>query len=71
MRTWKRFAHWLSEHELSGTEAAELLGYSTSTINKVAKGDRRPGIELALRIEDATRDWEHGPIAARDWVEAA
>lgn len=47
----------------SQAAAARILGCSDGAISKIKLGKKKPGRELALRIED----WSRGLINPRDW----
>lgn len=66
--TRERLAGWLKMRDLSQERAAKLLGCSQSMVSAVLVGSRHPNLELAVAIEDNTKDLESGPIRARDWV---
>ncbi len=54
----------------TGTRQAELakrVGVSFGHMSALVNGDKTPGLELAVRIEDATE----GRVPARSWVPAA
>jgi hypothetical protein len=57
----------------SQSELAELLGCSTSFVNKCELRKRRMLGASAFALEDLTGSaprhiWDEGPIKARDWV---
>jgi plasmid maintenance system antidote protein VapI len=45
---------WIQRSRLQKQEAAALLGVSKSDIRKYIGGDRRPTLDIAVRIEAAT-----------------
>lgn len=45
-------------------ELAKRVGVSCGYMSELVKGDKTPGLELAVRIEDATG----GAVPARSWV---
>jgi plasmid maintenance system antidote protein VapI len=53
---------WMVRMRLTQGEAAELIGISRVTLNQYLNGDKRPGLEAAVRIEDATG------ITGRSWL---
>lgn len=65
------FARWVAsqgpDRKSQLEAAAEALDVSVSMIRKLLAGERGPGLDLAFRIEEATKR----RIRARDWVEAA
>ena len=46
-------AEYLTEHK-TATALAAKVGCEVSTITRIAKGDRSPSLDLAVRIERAT-----------------
>lgn len=52
---------WMEERGRTIRQAAEVFGCSFSTLKHILNEYRRPGIELARRIE------EHTGIAANRW----
>jgi len=63
LREW---VSWVGSQE----QAGERAGCHQTTISKMLRGEN-PGLALACRLEEATADWPHGPIAAREWVVGA
>lgn len=61
----------LSEHlrgaRISQKAFAAMIGVDPSIVSKLLNGSARPGLELAVRIEDATG----GAVPARSWVSKA
>ena len=66
-----RFAQFIDDHTLSQRSVSEKLGCSQGLVSKIRLGQRSPGLDIAFRIERLTRDWEHGPILASEWVTEA
>ena len=54
---------FLVETKQSATDLASAMGCETSTITRLLRGERRPSLDLAFRIEQATG----GRVAARDF----
>lgn len=65
----ERFHRWTKSTGLSQERLAERLGCSQSLISAVARGDRRPGVDLVHAIERATEGWDGGQIRTEEWVE--
>lgn len=57
----RRLGEWLAKTGLTGRQAAQLIGLHWAHFSQVINGHRRPGLDLAFAIEDATH------IDARDW----
>jgi len=45
-------------------EAAARLGVTRTHLDRLCRGDRRPGLDLAIRIERLSK----GAISAAEWV---
>lgn len=60
----KLLSSYLSRCELSYAAFARLVGADRARIQRCAKGDRSPGLPLALAIEQATG----GAVPASSWV---
>lgn len=58
-------AEYLDQH--TATALAATVGCEVSTITRIAKGDRSPSIDLAVRIERAT----DGAVTVADLASAA
>ena len=56
---------YLSDQSLKPTQFATSLGVEPSTIIRMVNGERRPSLDMALRIEEATE----GKVTTRDWPE--
>lgn len=69
MRAMALFIRW--SDEIGVVAAARMLGCHKSYVSHFRSGRRRPGLELASKIERATADWKSGPIRATDWVAKA
>lgn len=63
----KAFLKFLSSHKISYDSAAKALSYSRAGVRSVAQGWRRPGIQIALRIER----WTGGQVRFLDFSTAA
>lgn len=55
---------FLSQTRTKQAELAKRLGVSCGYMSELVKGDKTPGLELAVKIEDATG----GAVPARSWV---
>lgn len=56
---------YLAQAEKSASELAAAIGCETSTITRIMRGERRPSINLAARIEAAT----DGKVSIKDFAE--
>jgi transcriptional regulator with XRE-family HTH domain len=65
-----RFARWVDSVG-SQDGAAALLGISQTHVSQMARGERRPGVDTALAIEQATKQvtekWSEGSITVAEW----
>jgi transcriptional regulator with XRE-family HTH domain len=65
-----KLAEWLdgNKTKLSRDEFAERLGLAREQIDRYARADRIPGLEVAFAIEDLTREITEGKevLTARD-----
>lgn len=50
----QQLAQWIDRSKLSQTAAAEKLGVHKTTLNKILKGTRLPGRQIATTIRDTT-----------------
>lgn len=57
-------AAYLARHQLSMAAFARLVGADRSRISRCVRGERRPGLRLALEIERATG----GEVPASSWT---
>lgn len=71
MDAYDRFAAFLEEHKISDGKAAERLGCHQTTVTRIRRRDRKPGLGVALRIQEMTSGWERGPIMAQEWAQPA
>jgi transcriptional regulator with XRE-family HTH domain len=55
-------ARWLVRGRMTQAEAAEQIGLSRVQLNQYLQGEKRPSLEMAIRIEDATG------ISIRSWL---
>lgn len=62
--TTNAFGRWIDRSKLSRDEVAERLRLSRQYVDRLCRDDRRPDLELAVKIEDLTR----GKIRPRDWL---
>jgi transcriptional regulator with XRE-family HTH domain len=67
----ERLAAWRQDSDTTLGALAEKLGCSPEFVGMVERGKRRPGLRFAVRLAAATEEWEHGPIAAKEWDAAA
>lgn len=58
------FAAWLASERLSYSEFGRRVGVDRARIQRCATGERGPGLELALLIDEAT----DGKVPAASWV---
>jgi hypothetical protein len=65
-----RFAAWFAASGLSKADVGRLLECTPEHVGYLLSRVRAPGLKLAFAIEEATAEWEHGPIAAKDWIDA-
>ena len=56
---------WIDRHRMTQDDAGRRIGISRVKLNQYLNGVRRPGLEVAIRIEDATG------IDARSWLVGA
>lgn len=49
-----KLATYLSENKISPSAFATSIGVEPSTITRILRGERRPGIDLMLKIKAAT-----------------
>lgn len=68
MRPNQRLKRFLASRGYSQTELARLIGCHSTFVNRLLAGNRRAHGAIAFAIEDLTRDWDEGPIDAREWV---
>ncbi|RID91527.1 hypothetical protein D2N39_12550 [Gemmobacter lutimaris] len=55
---------YLTQTKTKQAVLAKLVGVSCGYMSELVKGDKTPGLELAVKIEDATG----GAVPARSWV---
>ncbi len=60
----KDLGTYLKEEGASQKAFAEMIGVDPSVVSRFIARTARPGLELAVRIEDATG----GAVPARSWV---
>jgi hypothetical protein len=63
MRT-NALSHWVDEAGLTRDEFSKRLGISLHHLDHLCAGTRRPDLDLAVVIEDATQ----GAVLARSWA---
>lgn len=56
---------YLTQKNIRQSALAEMLGVSNGYMSQIINGDKRPSLDLAFKIEDATG----GAITARSWVD--
>jgi transcriptional regulator with XRE-family HTH domain len=56
-------AGWIDSSGMTRREVAERLGLAETSLNRLCRGDRRPGFELAFAIEKMTK----GKVPAAFW----
>jgi len=49
-----RFGRWLAEHGFNRDDVARRLGVNRRHVDHLAREDRRPSLELAIKIERLT-----------------
>jgi DNA-binding transcriptional regulator YdaS (Cro superfamily) len=59
-----KFARWLDSKGHSREWAAERLGVLVGHVNRLARGVRRPSLQLAAEIEKLTG----GSVTVSDWT---
>jgi DNA-binding transcriptional regulator YdaS (Cro superfamily) len=62
-----KLTEYLATPDQNASILAALVGCETSTITRLAKGERRASADLAVRIEKATL----GKVTVHDLVETA
>ena len=62
-----KLTEYLAAPEQNASALAALVGCETSTITRLAKGERRASADLAVRIEKATL----GKVTVHDLVDAS
>jgi plasmid maintenance system antidote protein VapI len=50
----ERLRQWIDRSKLDDYEAAHLIGLHPAQLSHILTGTRRPGLDVALRIERAT-----------------
>ena len=55
---------YLAQNSIRQSVLAETLGVSNGYMSQIINGDKRPSLDLAVKIEDATG----GAVTARSWV---
>jgi transcriptional regulator with XRE-family HTH domain len=68
MSAQERLASFRRCYGLSREDIAEKLAVYPSMIGHLERGDRSPGLDLAVRIEALTASWPLGPIRCHEWV---
>ncbi len=55
---------YLAQNNIRQSALAETLGVSNGYMSQIINGDKRPSLDLAVKIEDVT----DGAVTARSWV---
>ena len=63
----QRLERWIARAGLSQRAAAKKLGIAQNYPGILVRGDARPGVEIAVRIEKVTK----GAVRVADWFTAA
>lgn len=63
-----RLERWFNAEGWTQETAAEALGCHQTTLSKLLTRKRRPGLDLANRIEELSGDWTEGPITTTEWT---
>lgn len=50
----ERLAAWIERSKLTQVETARQLALDQTTLSKILAGDRRPSLEVAVRMHDLT-----------------
>ena len=58
------FGKWLDAEGWSRDKAAKRLGIARQYVDALCRGDRRPDLALAFKIQDVTK----GEVDARSWL---
>lgn len=66
METKHVLTEWRANRNISQKEFAEMIGVGKSTLNKIEKFVRKPSLDLAVKIQGATR----GKIKPTDLIAA-
>lgn len=66
METPQRLQSWLKAAKIPAAELARRCEYDRSNMHKILKGENKPSLALAARIERETG----GAIPAADWIAA-
>jgi DNA-binding XRE family transcriptional regulator len=62
-----KLSQWIDASEMTREEAAEKLGVNRTHLDMLCRGARKPGLALALAIENLT----NGAIPPASWVGSA
>lgn len=60
-----KLSEYLSAAGQTATDFASKVGCEPSTITRVLKGERKPSVPLAVKIEEVTA----GQVTPRDFIE--
>jgi len=58
---------YLKENDLKPVAFATSIGVAPSTITRILRGERSPGLDLMLKIKTGTG----GAVSADDWLASA
>lgn len=67
MSAHERFSRWISDLGLSREQAGQFIGCHKSMVSLLCTQRRRPGLDLAFKIERLSEGWEEGPIRVAEW----
>lgn len=56
---------WVDEHGWTRQQLADELGITLASAARFCSGDRRPSLEMAVKIEDLTK----GAVPVRYWLQ--
>jgi len=63
-KTETALARWLDQQGIERSVFAKALKIDRSTVDRICRGERRPDLDLAFQIQDAT----HNKVPASIWV---
>lgn len=64
----ERFRAWRASLGESQAEVAQRIGVHQTMVGFIERGERQPGIDIAVAIERETAGWENGPIKIAEWA---
>lgn len=65
--TGYRLDRLLRAQGVSSKAAAQILGCTPAFVAMMRRGEKRPGLAMAVRIERLTAQWSEGPIRPSEW----